>query len=308
MSEDRRGLPRQEAHEVDTRAQAIVRASLPREWVPREMGGADYGIDLAVELFDAGAATGSYLFLQLKGTTEDLPDGEAVRFSDFPVKTLKYAELFEVPLLLAYCPVRAEPGRFRFIWLQEYIAVVLNHDNPAWRDQGTTTLLCPAENQMPTDEGRRRLEFAAGHPRRLHDYLQLGGIQHDLRTVVVALDPARIDRAHVEEARRLIERAGSLRGIFAEPMTSEAASVREDAIQPGLTSCDLLLSGRTPTEVDVEGLAWDKLPVDPSAGDPTRSVVRRLRWVPEQLSGVLSRDADPESARGAWVEHKYHHF
>jgi hypothetical protein len=272
------------------------------------MGGADYGIDMAVELFDAGAATGSYLFLQLKGTEDELPDGDAVRFADFPVKTLKYAELFEVPLVLAYCPVRTEPGRFRFLWLQEYLAVVLNHDTPGWRDQGTSTLLIPSANRMPTDDGRRRLEFAAGHPRRLRDYLQLGGIQHDLRTAVVRLDPSRPDGAVVQEARKLIERAGSLRGIFAEPMTAEAASVSEDAIQPGLASCDLLLSGKTPTQTEVEELAWDKVPVDPTAGDPITSVVRRLRWVPEQLSGVLSRDADPEAARGAWLEQKYHHF
>ena len=59
---------RPRAHEIDSQARRQVPGSLPAEWEHRELTGRDYGIDMTVEIFESGEATGRYLQLQIKGT------------------------------------------------------------------------------------------------------------------------------------------------------------------------------------------------------------------------------------------------
>ena len=108
-------IMRAQQHEIDTQARKLVPLALPRGWEHREATGRDYGIDMSVEIFDEGRATGKVLFLQIKGT-----DGEAKRtalgvYFDVEVKHLKYALLFSAPMLLCICPVNADEATFHYV-------------------------------------------------------------------------------------------------------------------------------------------------------------------------------------------------
>src|SRR5258708_21282273 len=105
---------------------------------------------MQVELFDQGKPTGRILLLQIKGTTTPLGDlSESIAY-DVPVKTARYSELFIAPILVVLCPVEETPARFFFVWLQEYIRVVLNHENPTWRgNKKYVRVPIPRPNRIP---------------------------------------------------------------------------------------------------------------------------------------------------------------
>src|SRR5262245_57429177 len=119
-------------HEIDTAARRIVPSLLPRAWEHREPGGRDYGIDMQIELFADGEATGKTLLMQIKGTGNEIPTDLPAFPFDLKTQTLTYSELFAVPFLLAVCPVNSNPPRFFYVWLQEYIGVLLDEEKPGW--------------------------------------------------------------------------------------------------------------------------------------------------------------------------------
>lgn len=169
---------RPEAHEIDTLARRKVPLAFPASWEHRELTGRDYGIDMIIEVFKNGSATGNTLSLQIKGTTKNIDKAEKI-FFDFPVKTLLYSEMFIVPMLLVICPVNNDGNTFYYLWLQEYIKVVLNHDNPKWRENASTVrLYIPATNYMPGDE--KKLSFISGFPKRIFDWCQFARICEDI--------------------------------------------------------------------------------------------------------------------------------
>ena len=49
--------------------------------------------------------------------------------------------MFSPPVILALVPVNLTPPRFHYVWLQEYVRVVLDHDNPTWRLNTATVRL-----------------------------------------------------------------------------------------------------------------------------------------------------------------------
>ena len=124
---------RPKAHETDTRARGQVARAIPASWEYREPNGRDYGIDMIIELFESGKATGSYLLFQIKGTQAEVKTEESELTFDLPIQTLKYSEMFVTPVLLVICPVNADPPFFYYLWLQEYIRVILDHDKPKCR-------------------------------------------------------------------------------------------------------------------------------------------------------------------------------
>jgi hypothetical protein len=136
--------PRPRAHEIDALAMRIVARVLPPAWVARTIS-SDYGVDLEVEPFQKGTSLGDLLLFQVKGTERNFPAGKPWRFS-MKSKGIVYAERFIVPVILIICPVRAEPDQFRFLWLQDYVSVVLDEEKPNWRLQGSVTLEIPVRN------------------------------------------------------------------------------------------------------------------------------------------------------------------
>ena len=88
-------------------------SALPAAWVESDQTGRDYGNDLTVELFDDGRPTASELDLQIKGRDAAWAVESELR-TQFPVKTLLYAEQRSVPFLAAICPIQELAPTFGF--------------------------------------------------------------------------------------------------------------------------------------------------------------------------------------------------
>jgi hypothetical protein len=210
---------RPESHETDTAARRIAPSILPRGWEHREPGGRDYGIDMQVELFAGGKSTGEMLLFQIKGTTKEIDDNHPIPF-DLPVKTLKYAEMFVVPFICVLCPVNTEPHRAYFVWLQEYIKVVLDFENLTWRENTKSVRVSfLPENRLPNAAGK--LELVAGEPQRIRDWTQVGRLHHELKWALAYLDVENINtprsREQVERSRFIIGQIEQLKSLYRHP-------------------------------------------------------------------------------------------
>lgn len=253
MAEDKASRP--EEHETDTAARRIVPLLLPAAWEHREPGGRDYGVDMHVELFHSGRATGSTLLLQIKGTKKAIDeDASGIPF-DLPVSTAKYSELFAVPFLLVLCPVNSEPQNWYYLWMQEYIEVVLNFENPNWREnKATVRVNIPSSNKMP---GRQRdLEFISGEPARIKSWGRLAHIIHELKWVLMGLDietdqgnPQTVD---FNRAKVLLGELKQLRGLGAD--SNYGLLLQDGAVAPLEQILGLLESGKAITMGDLRGV------------------------------------------------------
>ncbi|WP_162557243.1 DUF4365 domain-containing protein, partial [Proteus mirabilis] len=133
---------RSQSHFVETEAIKIVHNQIPsKNWVLRSIGERDYGSDFMIELFDNKESTGDCFFVQSKGTEKTFT--EDVKIS-FPVNTIKYAMLFNVPFFLFYTSITSK--QTKFIWLQKYTNLVLNEKN--WEDKKSITIYFPEENDL----------------------------------------------------------------------------------------------------------------------------------------------------------------
>lgn len=233
------------AHEIDTAACRIVPTAFPRTWVNRDIGGRDYGIDMAIEIFDQGRATGKMLLLQIKGTERDIEVLDSIDF-DVPVNTLKYSELFIVPFLLIVCPVNSTPTKFFYIWLQEYIKVVLNFENPDWREnQVTVRVHIPASNNMPGNENR--LSFIANFPNRLFGLTYMARIIDEINH---ELDGEPLPDAYSFTRQKLVELM-TIAGLFDDPSWAKAEFYKDQYLLPAIMATELLSQNREYTQEEV---------------------------------------------------------
>lgn len=226
------------SHEIDTAACRIVPNAFPRTWVNRDIGGRDYGIDMAIEIFDQGRATGKMLLLQIKGTERDIEALNSIDF-DVPVNTLKYSELFIVPFLLVICPVNSSPECFYYIWLQEYIKVVLNYESPHWRDNRETVRVhMPTSNNMPGHENR--LSFIANFPSRLFGLAYMARIVDEINH---ELDSEPLSDAYLFTQQKLVELT-TIVGLFDDPSWAVAEFYKNQYLLPAITAAELLSQER----------------------------------------------------------------
>ncbi len=99
-------------HVLETESLRALRTALPAEWTTEPVS-RDYGLDVRVEIFEGGVATGLAFWVQLKGTDEpNLP--RALRES-FKVTTLNYLAAQADPVLLVR--FHAPHGRLFGAWL-----------------------------------------------------------------------------------------------------------------------------------------------------------------------------------------------
>src|SRR4051812_136395 len=102
---------RARSHDIDSLALRSLFRALPDEWEPRYLTGHDYGIDLLIQLFDSSVPTGSVVNAQVKGI--DVTSlGSRRHTVKVPARTLHYAELSAVPVVLCVVPVRADTASF----------------------------------------------------------------------------------------------------------------------------------------------------------------------------------------------------
>jgi hypothetical protein len=144
---------RNSTHRIDTRAGRRLLQALPPDVLVREMSDRDYGIDLALEVWDGKSPTGQFVFLQCKGKEKQIrvKDGEVV--FGIPRKTLCYAEKFVEPFFLAYTSL--EDGAVYFLWLQKYAQLRLDLQQPNWREaKGKINVKIPARNRLDRDDGK----------------------------------------------------------------------------------------------------------------------------------------------------------
>ena len=263
-------------HIIETRSRRIVADLLPPErFLERDQGERDYGVDLAVECFDNAEPSGAVLLMQIKGTERDAPAPEAqtVPF-DMQVDHLKRVERFATPFLLVWCPVNAEERCFWFLWLQTYIRVVLDQENPNWRAQTTVRLHIPTANRAPSEGVYDRLRHIAGHPARTAQMGQLSRIIHE--APFLFSDPAALRERFVE--------ALSLDAIYGDDSWGWSRLQRR-VVECGLRACDLALRGTVPTDDELRSTGWLLAPAGtPRAeGGPPRgedlSEDQRFEWL-----------------------------
>jgi len=178
-----RSKRRTQQHIIDTEAEELLRSKLPKYWVVRNYR-PDYGIDLAIELFedpdpgDKNAPSdtlGEHLFVQLKGirgpevrtervyarrNVEREPLHEDKReFLDIEVfkKSLKTPELVTVqrvgagvPVLLIIADLARE--RCHFVCLNDYIDKILVPQHPSYTSTGSRTIKIPVRNEVASEE------------------------------------------------------------------------------------------------------------------------------------------------------------
>ena len=124
-------LTRPDEHVIDARAERMFRNALPDEWVLREMGRNDYGIDFQLEVFESYQPQALRTAVQLKGSTLVSPARGIVSFRLSTRALATYLDREHLPVFLVV--VDANTGRPYYVLLQRYALERLR--DVAWRDQ-----------------------------------------------------------------------------------------------------------------------------------------------------------------------------
>jgi hypothetical protein len=144
---------RTNTHRIDTRAVRLVISRLPEDCLVRSLEERDYGIDLQLELFDGNFPSGNIAFVQVKGQEDSFKNESKI--TDFPVKTILYARMFNAPFFIFF--VSLKDAEVRFIWLQKYIDTTLPLLSPNWETQQTVTIEMPEQNTL-----EKKIVFGTG--------------------------------------------------------------------------------------------------------------------------------------------------
>lgn len=289
---------RPKQHETSTAARKLLAMAIPNQWIERLDIGGDYGIDDHIEIFHEGWTTGLLLMVQRKGFDEALPSTDTTEIVyDAPVRTLKYAELLANPVLLALVPTVAVTPCFYYVWLQEYIRVRLDYENPGWRYNKTSVRVrVPTLNRMPGDEGR--LEFIAATPQRDRGWAQTARIAHELSWAAEASDFAR--------CRSLVKELYSVQSIFGDPNWGWSLWARAQVLDQVHAAVEALCDGGAIAEEDLVA-AGSNLAGEACDQDTMRFVLKsKVRVAGAQLAALLSSSYDTglrrtiAEADGAW--------
>lgn len=255
------------------------------------MGG-DYGIDDHVEIFRGGLSTGLLLLVQRKGFDEPRPAADVTELAyDVPVRTLHYAELFSPPVLLVLVPVQSEAACFYYVWLQKYIRVRLDHENPTWRtNTATVRVRVPTANRMPGQEGR--LTHIAAAPRRDRDWATAARIAHELGYAADAHD--------LERVRQLIDELYLLDSIFGDPGWPWSLWARTQILDTARAAVEALLRGKLLSVEDLAAAGRQYLGTTPDLDEQTlmRFVLEsKVELFPNEVGALISTTYDDALAR-----------
>jgi hypothetical protein len=252
------------------------------------------------------------LFLQIKGTDKDIKtENDAIVF-DVPVQNLKYASLFSAPILLALCPVKAIEPVFYFLWLQEYIRVVLQSTHADWRLNKTSVRVrIPASNKMPGSEDL--LSFMANFPRRQEDWGQVARIVHELNSAIFWTNATNmVPREDFGKGLLILRDAEGLSGLLGDPKWRWGGLVRKvllDAMRacaiayrgPPYTSADLSAIGTSGTFKEEAGTLHDQQLAEFLIRSTAQASVTKL-------SAMLATGNDYRMKYAAWQAHGDHDF
>jgi hypothetical protein len=240
-------MARTREHIIESESRRIVSSTLPAErFVERDQTERDYGIDMSFEHFYEGEPTGRLLLLQIKGTdAEPHAEGKRTIPFDAKVKHLLRCERFATPILLVWVPVKDHAQRAWFLWVQSYIRIGLEYDNPKWRSQKTVRLHIPTSNLLGDPRMENKLVHIAGDPSRSAAFGQLSRLAHEARWAMD--DP--------ETLASIFKAALGLDAIFGDP-TWQWGQDQRAMIEKGLLACELALAGRDPSDEQLREIGW----------------------------------------------------
>lgn len=114
---------RTQPHIVSSQSTNKIKTFLEKnDWLLRDITGVDYGIDAFLEYFDAGAITGKFSLIQLKGTASPIrklknSNNVSVAISD---GTIEYSKQTNIPLILLYTSTDNDSSPIYFMELNSY--------------------------------------------------------------------------------------------------------------------------------------------------------------------------------------------
>ena len=204
-------------HVMEDRSREIVRRILPNEWVIRDYQ-PDYGIDMAVEVFDhidtnksTAETMGEWFFVQVKSTTKTTIKRREVyprynvekrRFSEYgyikdgggahklEIETIPYkvdtSLLLTVESLGAAIPVflflvTLDTERLYFVCLNDLIEKCILPEDKSFRSKKTKTIHIPVKNEVSGDDRSLiPLKFIAKRPKLYSAFSKFTYQQHEL--------------------------------------------------------------------------------------------------------------------------------
>ena len=131
---------RTESHQMEESSERFFREKLPRSWTAEKLA-TDYGVDLRVDLFEEGRATGLELLVQLKASAEPTNNTRGTEIVELKVSTYNYLwDKLQVAMLVKFIESEREA-----YWL-------LFSDIPEPpQNQTTFTIHIPRENRLSND-------------------------------------------------------------------------------------------------------------------------------------------------------------
>lgn len=212
MTDMGRAKRKPESHIIDERAQRAIKELLPDYWTVRDYK-PDYGIDFAVEIFEANNVSsydtlGEHLFIQLKGTQsatiQKLKLQSRLNVEKYPLPStrpmnhdlteidvipfqLETSELVTVQRMGASLPVLlividTNSKRAFFLCLNDYIDKVLLPEDPEYAQKGTKTIHIPIRNEITREATSLiPLSFYAKRAKLYAAFQKFRYQQHELR-------------------------------------------------------------------------------------------------------------------------------
>ncbi len=136
---------RPRSHALEDESKVFTQSVLPSEWVVEETK-RDYGIDLRVEIFENGTATGDEFLIQLKATDHLRTKGDFAVFYGLKTSTLRYYLLKRLPIVFLLYDARRKVGYW--LWIKDYVRHQLDVFDPVWSQKRTVSLVVPLSNSF----------------------------------------------------------------------------------------------------------------------------------------------------------------
>jgi tetratricopeptide (TPR) repeat protein len=254
---------RPRTHVTGSKAVRAFINALPDEWVIREPS-EDYGIDLEVEVFENGRATGLTFKVQSKGT-----DAAGSLARKIKRRTINYWRKLDVPVLVVLWDKTLGVPRYRW-------AHTIGMDRPI--NPETSTVSVRFEPSAAVDAA-----FVAGLPAYLERYrsIKRGDIEPPLRVTLTVEDGSNVSEPSLRaELQRLLSETGNPPPFRLSGTSEDSAALRVErnrvvAQAPlGLASASMRIDGtavRPPNQI-----AMDLLVLMASAMTPVNPEVASL--------------------------------
>ncbi len=193
--------------------------------------------------------------------------------------------------MLVLVPVKGSVRSFYYLWLQEYIRVRLDHDNPQWRtNKETVRVRVPTANRMPGQDGR--LTHIAAAPRRDRDWARCARLAHELAYAADAQDLQRISE--------LMDELYRLESVFGDPSWGWSVWARTQVLDTAHAAVHALRRGGPFSVEDLAaaGREYAGRPPQLDEQDLMRMILEsKVQMLPNEIGALISTAYDVALAR-----------